>query len=167
MPIRSCFDSVLFLWCLHCVHEGQLSHDDYSLKWKIVFLLPQSGNSLDQLLFHLDFNDLKISTDFLCCFFLQIFQPFALHTVNPFIKNSWVMRGNADGHKFICRPGVQPRFLLTACSSSHLTAVHSRPSRPCLLSSSGFQTLLVGAPPVEPRTGMQWALGFHPKPLVD
>lgn len=70
------------------------------------------------------------------------------------------MRGNADGHKFIYRPGVQPRFLLAACSGAHLTAVHSRPSGPRLPSGSGSgsQALLVlGAPPAEPRMGVQGA----------
>lgn len=37
------------------------------------------------------------------------------------------MKGNANGYTFICRSGVQPRFLFTACGGSHLTA--SSPGR--------------------------------------
>lgn len=85
------------------------------------------------------------------------------HTVNPFMKNSWVMKGNADGHKFICRPGGQPRFFLTAYG----IAVHSRLSGPCWQLGSGSPALAGGGSATwEPETGWQQALGFQPQILV-
>lgn len=51
----------------------------------------------------------------LLCLLPDRLASFSSHTVNPFMRNGWVMKGNADGHEFICRPGVQPRFLLAAC----------------------------------------------------
>lgn len=89
------------------------------------------------------------------------------HTVNPFMKNGWVMKGNADGHEFICRPGVQPRFLLAACRAVTWQLSTPGPADNVRCRAQGLKHLVVGAPPVELGTGTQWALGFHPKILVE
>ena len=104
----------------------------------------------------------------LLCLLPDRLASFSSHTVSPFMRNGWVMKGNADGHEFICRPGVQPRFLLAACR-----AVAWQPSTPgpvdtvCCWVHLLKHWLVGGASPVEPGTSRQWALGFQPKILVE
>ena len=78
------------------------------------------------------------------------------------------MKGNADGHEFICRPGVQPRFLLAACRAVPWQPSSPGPGDPVCCRAHLLQLWpAVGAPPVGPGTCRQWALGFHPETLVE